>query len=213
MDEDRFDQRVVGLTGGLATGASTVARMLAECGALVVDADEIVHELEEPGTAVTQAIAERFGPEALDAEGRVDRSWLGPRVFDDSEALRDLGAIVHPEVIAESRRRIEALRAANPEALIVYNAPLLIEREAYKRFRAVVVVYVDDATQLERLMARDGLTRPQALKRLAAQMAPAAKRDYADVVIDNTGGLEATRVQVEACYGELMSQPLPSREA
>lgn len=213
MDEDRFGQRVVGLTGGLATGASTVARMLAECGALVVDADEIVHELEEPGTAVTQAIAERFGPEALDAEGRVDRSWLGPRVFDDSEALRDLGAIVHPEVIAESRRRIEALRAANPEALIVYNAPLLIEREAYKRFRTVVVVYVDDATQLERLMARDGLTRPQALKRLAAQMAPAAKRDYADVVIDNTGGLEATRAQVEACYGELMSQPLPSREA
>lgn len=213
MDEDRFDQRVVGLTGGLATGASTVARMLAECGALVVDVDEIVHELEEPGTAVTQAIAERFGPEALDAEGRVDRSWLGPRVFDDSEALRGLGAIVHPEVIAESRRRIEALRAANPEALIVYNAPLLIEQEAYKRFRMVVVVYVDDATQLERLMARDGLTRPQALKRLAAQMAPAAKRDYADVVIDNTGGLEATRAQVEACYGELMSQPLPSREA
>lgn len=213
MDEDRFDQRVVGLTGGLATGASTVARMLAECGALVVDVDEIVHELEEPGTAVTQAIAERFGPEALDAEGRVDRSWLGPRVFDDSEALRGLGAIVHPEVIAESRRRIEALRAANPEALIVYNAPLLIEQEAYKRFRTVVVVYVDDATQLERLMARDGLTRPQALKRLAAQMAPAAKRDYADVVIDNTGGLEATRAQVEACYGELMSQPLPSREA
>ena len=212
MDEDRFDRRVVGLTGGLATGASTVARMLAECGALVVDADEIVHELEEPGTAVTQAIAERFGPEALDAEGRVDRSWLGPRVFDDSEALRDLGAIVHPEVIAESRRHIEALRAANPEALIVYNAPLLIEREAYKRFRTVVVVYVDDATQLERLMARDGLTRPQALKRLAAQMAPAAKRDYADVVIDNTGGLEATRAQVESCYGELMSQPLPSRE-
>lgn len=213
MDEDRFDQRVVGLTGGLATGASTVARMLVECGALVVDVDEIVHELEEPGTDVTQAIAERFGPEALDAEGRVDRSWLGPRVFDDSEALRGLGAIVHPEVIAESRRRIEALRAANPEALIVYNAPLLIEQEAYKRFRMVVVVYVDDATQLERLMARDGLTRPQALKRLAAQMAPAAKRDYADVVIDNTGGLEATRAQVEACYGELMSQPLPSREA
>jgi dephospho-CoA kinase len=187
--------------------------MFADCGALVVDADEVVHELEEPGTAVTRAIAERFGPKALDADGRVDRAWLGPRVFDDPEALRDLGAIVHPGVIAESRRRIEALRAAHPEAIIVYNAPLLIEREAYKRFRTVVVVYVDDATQLERLMARDGLTRPQALKRLAAQMAPVAKREYADVVIDNTGDLEATRSQVEACFRELVSQPLRSTEA
>lgn len=213
MTEDRFDQRVVGLTGGLASGASTAARMFADFGALVVDADEIAHELEEPGTAVTQAIAERFGPEALDEDGRVDRAWLGPRVFDDPEALRDLGAIVHPEVIAESRRRIEETRATHPEALIVYNAPLLIEREAYKRFRTVVVVYVDDATQLERLMARDGLTRPQSLKRLVAQMAPVAKRAYADVVIDNTGGLEATRAQVEACYRELMGQPLRSSEA
>ncbi|MFQ5892912.1 MAG: dephospho-CoA kinase [Nitrospinota bacterium] len=213
MAEERYDERVVGLTGGLATGASTVARMFAACGALVVDADEIVHELEGPGTAVTRAVAERFGPEALAPDGRVNRAWLGPRVFDDPQALQDLGAIVNPEVVAESRRRIAALRAAHPEALIVYNAPLLIERGAYKRFRTVVVVYVDDATQLERLMARDGLSRPQALKRLAAQMAPSAKQAYADVVIDNTASLEAARAQVEACYHQLMSQPPPSGKA
>ena len=212
MGEERYDERVVGLTGGLATGASTVAGMLTECGALMVDADEIVHWLEGPATSVTLAIAERFGPEALDADGRVDRAWLGPRVFEDPEALRDLEAIVHPEVVAESRRRIEALRAADPDALIIYNASLLIERGAYKRFRTVIVVYVDDATQLKRLMARDGLSRPQALKRLAAQMAPSAKQAYADVVIDNTGSIEETRALVEAIHRELMSRPLLLRK-
>ena len=210
MGEERYDELVVGLTGGIATGASTVARMLAECGALVVDADEIVHWLEGPATSVTLAIAERFGPEALDSDGRVDRAWLGSRVFEDPEALRDLGAIVHPEVVAESRRRIEALRAADPDALIIYNAPLLIERGAYKRFLTIIVVYVDDATQLKRLMARDGLSRPQALKRLAAQMAPLAKKAYADVVIDNTGSIEETRALVEALHRKLMSRPLLS---
>ncbi len=212
MDKSRYDERVVGLTGGLATGASTVVRMFAELGALVIDADEIVHELEEPGTDVTRAIAERFGPEALDAYGRVNRSWLGPRVFDDPEALGDLSAIVHPQVMAESRRRMEKVRARYPDRLIVYNAPLLIERGAYKRFRTVIVVYVDDATQLERLMLRDGLSRPQALRRLAAQMAPSVKRQYADIVIDNRGSLEETRAQVEACYRKLIDQaPLSSK--
>ena len=212
MGEERYDELVVGLTGGIATGASTVARMLAECGALVVDADEIVHWLEGPATSVTLAIAERFGPEALDSDGRVDRAWLGSRVFEDPEALRDLGAIVHPEVVAESRRRIEALRAADPDALIIYNASLLIERGVYKRFRTVIVVYVDDATQLKRLMARDGLSRPQALKRFAAQMAPSAKQAYADVVIDNTGSIEETRALVETLHRELMGRPLLSRK-
>lgn len=213
MAEGHYDELVVGLTGGLATGASTVAQMFAGLGAHVVDADEIVHELEDSGTAVTRAIAERFGPEALDADGRVNRAWLGPRAFGDPEALRDLGSIVHPEVMAESRRRIKELRAKHPEALIVYNAPLLIERGAYKRFRTVIVVYVDDATQLERLMVRDGLTRPQALKRLAVQMAPSVKRTYADVVIDNRGSLEETRAQVERCYRKLMDQGSLTPEA
>lgn len=202
--EERYDERVVGLTGGLATGASTVADMFSEMGAVTIDADDIVHELEGAGTEVTRAIADRFGPEALDEEGRVDRAWLAPRVFDDPEALRDLGAIVHPVVTAESRRRIRESRAQNPDALIVYNAPLLIERGGYKRFRTVIVVYVDDSTQLERLMARDGLTRPQALRRLAAQMAPSDKRTYADVVIDNRGSLEETRAQVASLYRKLM---------
>ena len=213
MAEAMYDERVVGLTGGLAAGASTVARMFAELGALVVDADEIVHDLEEPGTAVTRAIAERFGPEVLDADGRVDRARLGPWVFEDAEALRDLGSIVDQEIVAESRRRIEALRAANPERLIVYNAPLLIERGAYKRFWTVVVVYVDDATQLERLMARDGLSRPQALKRLATQTPPSAKRAHADFVIDNKGSLEATRAQVEDCYRSLANRTTPPGRA
>ena len=202
--EERYDERVVGLTGGLATGASTVARMFAELGAVNIDADDIVHELEGAGTKVTRAIAERFGPEALDDEGRVNRGWLAPRVFDDPGALRDLGAIVHPVVASESRRLVKELRAQHPKALLVYNAPLLIERGGYKRFRTVIVVYVDDSTQLERLMARDGLTRPQALRRLAAQMAPSDKRTYADVVIDNRGSLEETRAQVASLYRKLM---------
>lgn len=206
MDDKRYDERVVGLTGGLATGASTVARMFEELGALVVDADEIVHELEEPGTEVSREIAERFGPETLDEEGRVDRARLGPRVFDDPRALEDLGAIVHPRVKAETARRIGELRAANPGALIVYDAPLLIERGGYKSFQTLVVVYVDDATQLERLMERDGIGRPKALKMLASQMPPSVKREYADVVIDNRGSLAETRSQVEACYRRLMGQ-------
>lgn len=213
MTDEHYDERVVGLTGGLATGASTVAQMFLELGAVVVDADEIVHQLEEPGTSVTKAIEERFGPEAVDTEGRVNRDWLGPRVFDDPEALRDLSSIVHPEVMAESRRRIREARRKRPEALIVYNAPLLIERGAYKRFRTVIVVYVDDATQLDRLMARDGLSRAQALKRLAAQMAPSVKRTYADIVIDNRGSVEETRAQVEHCYRKLLDQTLSSPQS
>lgn len=202
--EELYDERVVGLTGGLATGASTVATMFAELGAVSIDADDIVHDLEGVGTEVTRAIAKRFGPEALDEEGRVNRAWLAPRVFDDPEALRDLGAIVHPVVTSESRRRIKESRFQDPKALIVYNAPLLIERGGYKRFRTVIVVYVDDSTQLERLIARDGLTRPQALRRLAAQMAPSDKRTYADVVIDNRGSMEETRAQVASLYRKLM---------
>jgi dephospho-CoA kinase len=209
----RYDERVVGLTGGLATGASTVARMFTKLGAVLVDADEIVHQLEEPGTVVTEAIADRFGPEALCADGRVNRKWLGSMVFDDPEALRDLGSIVHPQVTAESRLRIKEMRREHPDALIVYNAPLLIERGVYKRFRTVIVVYVDDATQLERLMARDSLSRPKALKRLAAQMAPSVKRTYADIVIDNRGSVEETLAQVESCYRKLMDQALASPQS
>lgn len=195
---------MIGLSGGIGSGKSTVARLLAERGAVVLDADAIVHELQAPGTPLVAEIAEAFGPEVLDADGALDRAALGDIVFRDEGARKRLNGLVHPKVGAEMARRIQAARASGAR-LLVLDIPLLFEgrkagtgASASLPFDATVLVYAGEETQIARQMERDGCSREEALRRIRAQMPLAEKRALADHVIENDGPLEETVRQVDA---------------
>jgi len=200
---------VIGLTGGIGSGKSTVSRMLAERGAVVIDADRVVHELQAPGMPMLGELARAFGPEVLDAGGALDRKGLAAIAFRDDEARARLNAIVHPQVGVEFARRLAAaIRDDAP--LVVLDIPLLIENRRAGRpgasqseMAAIVVVWVPRETQIERTMARDACTREEAESRVRAQLSLDEKRAVADHVIDNSGSLEETRRQVEALVREL----------
>jgi len=206
--------RIVALTGGIGTGKSTVSRMLAALGALVIDADAIVHELQAPGMPMLDEIAAAFGADLLRADGSLDRARLGRLVFGDASARRRLGELTHPAVGREMLRRLEAARARGA-ALIVMDNPLLFEGRARRGGTATppaaardpaeetILVYAPPETQIARQIARDGVTREFALQRLAAQMPIEEKRALATHVIDNSGALEETERQVRELYAEL----------
>ena len=204
--------RIVGLTGGIGSGKSTVAKMLAELGAVVIDADAVVHELQAKGMPMLAQLREAFGDGILLPDGALDRKALGERVFSDEAARERLNDIVHPEVAREMGRRLkDALEREVP--LVVLDIPLLYEgrarRGAAKRpsagdlAQAVIVVWAPREQQIERQLSRDGATREHAEARLAAQLPIDEKRDLADHVIDNSGSIEETRRQVEALFQEL----------
>jgi dephospho-CoA kinase len=206
--------RVVGLTGGIGTGKSTVARLLARLGAVVIDADAIVHELQARGTPLLAKLAEAFGPGILRPDGSLDREGLGRMVFGDPAARRRLNALVHPAVGAEMLRRLEAAKASGAP-LVVLDIPLLLEGRAARgndpgRAQTasdlageVILVYAREDQQLERQMARDGSTREHASQRIRAQLSIEEKRKLADHVIDNSGSLEDTERQVRELYTKL----------
>ncbi len=201
--------RVIGLSGGIGTGKSTVAGILARLGAVVIDADAIVHELQAPGTPMLAEIAAAFGGEVLRPDGSLDRARLGELVFRDPEARRRLGQLVHPAVGAEMRRRLDAAREAGV-GLVVLDIPLLFEgRKAgtgsasLLGFDATVLVYAPEALQIERQLARDGHGRDEALRRVRSQMPIEEKRALADFVIDNSGSLAETERQVRELYERL----------
>jgi dephospho-CoA kinase len=180
--------RRIGLTGGIASGKSTVAALLAGRGALVVDADVLAREVVEPGTPGLAAVVERFGPSVLTADGRLDRAALGRIVFSDAvgsgEARRDLEAVIHPAVRA---RAAELEAGAAPDQVVVHVIPLLVETGQAGAFDLVVVVDVAEDVQRARLLARGGLTADEADARIAAQASRADRLAAADVVLDNDG--------------------------
>lgn len=201
--------RRIGLTGGIGSGKSTVARLLAELGATVIDADQVVHELQAPGTPLLAEIVQAFGPGILRPDGSLDRPGLGAIVFRDANARARLNQIVHPRVGEEMARREQAARSAGAD-LLVLDVPLLLEGRkagtgtaARLGFDAIVVVWVPEAIQIERTMARDGCTRDEALRRIRAQMPLDEKRGLADHVIDNAGSLDETARQVRTLYAKL----------
>ncbi len=196
---------VVGLTGGIACGKSTVAAQLAELGVPIVDADALAREVVAPGTPGLAAIVERFGSDVLLADGSLDRKKLGERVFSDPDARRALNAITHPRIAAAGLEKLRAL-ADHPAPYRVYEAALLVENGMAKAFAALVVVTVDEATQLARLMARDGSTEDEARARIASQLPLAKKVEVADHVIDNSGAPEATQTQVRALHDALVAR-------
>jgi dephospho-CoA kinase len=211
--------RTIGLTGGIASGKSSVARILEQLGACVVDADAIVHELEGSGQPLTAEIAARFGPGVLRPDGAVDREVLGALVFRDTGARQRLNQLVHPCVGREIARRAHAAREARVP-LLVLDIPLLLEvrgqgpaARSLLELEAVVVVWVPLETQIARLMQRDGLPREAALQRVSAQMPLDEKRQLADHVIDNSGRPVETERQVRALWAKLQAEPLAAEKA
>lgn len=196
--------RVIGLTGGIASGKSTVAAMFAALGAPVIDADQVARDVVEPGQPALAEIVAAFGAEMVDAGGRLDRKRLGAVVFGDPERRRALNAIVHPRIGAETTRRIAEARARGVEELI-YEAALLVENGIHRGLDGLVVVAVPTEVQLARLMARDGLDERDARRRLDAQAPLAEKVAAADWVIDNAGTREGTRAQVDAVWRAIRS--------
>lgn len=194
--------RIIGLTGGIASGKSTVARLLRDLGAQIVDADEIAREVVLPGTPALEELVARFGDAVLGEDGSLDRKQLGALVFRDPGARADLNAITHPRIAAASKARIVALvdKGADP---VIYEAALLVENRAHEWLDALIVVSVPPEVQVARLMARDNISEREARERLGAQLPLAAKVAVADYVIENSGTLEQTRNRVTELWLQL----------
>ena len=198
----------VGLTGGIACGKSLVATYFRELGARVIDADELAHRLLEPSRPVYQAVLAVFGPSILQpphgaAPPLIDRRRLGERIFADPVERARLEAIVHPAIFAEAARLRAEMERADREGLILFMAPLLFETGADQWVDRTIAVVADEETQLNRLMARDGLSREAALERVATQLPVADKQARADDWIDGAQPPDAVRAQVTALYRRL----------
>lgn len=194
---------VVGLTGGIASGKSTVAQMFREAGIPVICADELARDAVSPGKPALEEIRHAFGPEAFDDAGQMDRAAVARLVFHDPEKRRLLESIIHPRVAEEQYKRIEELQRQGYRIVMV-DVPLLYESGWETAFDLIVVVYVSRGVQETRLVARDGLSVGDARKRLEAQMPIEEKKGRADRVVDNTGGLDHTCRQVLTIVSELM---------
>jgi len=193
--------RVVGLTGGIASGKSTVSAMFRELGAQVIDADQVARDVVAPGTPGLEEVARRF-PCVVDGRGQLDRAALGERIFADSGERKALEAILHPRIRAEVARRMEALESTGFD-VVLYDAALLIENDLHRGMDGVVLVAAPEAVQRARLVARDGLDEAAISARLAAQLSLADKRAHATWVVDNGGSLEDTRAQVRRIWEEI----------
>jgi dephospho-CoA kinase len=193
---------LVGLTGGIGSGKSTVARLLRDRGAVVVDADEAARAIVEPGRPALRALAERFGGGILLPDGSLDRARLARIAFADEESRLALNAITWPAIVDEFSRRIED---ASPDAVVVCDAPLLAEGGpgAEREFAAVIVVEAPPAVRLDRVEAR-GIARDDAERRMAAQASDDERREFATCVLDNGGDVEALARQVDGVWAELM---------
>ena len=192
---------LVGLTGGIGSGKSTVAGMLEELGAVVFDADVLAREAVAPGTPGHDRVVERFGPNVLLPGGDLDRDALASIVFADPAARRDLEAIVHPEVrrlFAEGCERYDST-----DAVIVFSAPLLVETGMHTAFDVLVVVSAPIEVQIERLMRERGMSEQAIRARIDAQLPLEAKAEAADVIVDNEGSLDDLRGQVERLWSDL----------
>lgn len=194
---------LLALTGGIASGKSTIGRRLAERGAVIVDADQIVRDVQQPGSPVLERIAEEFGPGILTVDGALDRPALGAIVFGDAERLAVLNAIVHPAVRAESARRFGEALAADPGAVVVYDVPLLVEARVDDPWDLIVVAHAPAEVRAQRLEDLRGLSAADAAARIRSQVPDEARLAVADVVIDTAGTLDETLAQVDELWDAL----------
>lgn len=193
----------VALTGGIASGKTTVANLLAEHGALLIDSDQLAREVVEPGTPGLAQVVTRFGEQVLTQTGRLDRQALGEIVFADAAARADLNAIIHPLV---RRRRAELIAQAAADQIVVSVIPLLVETGLVDQFDAVVVVDVPSQTQVARLVRRNDISPEQAQARLDAQASRAERLAAADWVVTNSGSRAELEAQVERLWSQMRSK-------
>lgn len=197
---------LIGLTGGIAAGKSTIARRLAERGAVHLDADRIAREVVEPGEPALALIAERFGDGVLAEDGSLNRAALGGIVFADPAALADLNAIVHPAVRARTEGLFAAAEAATPGAVVVYDVPLLVEAALPYAFDTVVVAEAPEATRIQRMVEVRGMSEEEARRRIANQATDEQRRERADVVIP-TGGTIAETIAATDAFADTLPWP------
>ena len=201
--------RLIGLTGNIASGKTAVADMLAERGAVIVDADVLAREAVSKGSPALDAITARWGPEVLDDEGNLDRSSLRHIVFQNQEDLDALNEIVHPEVARLRKREIEAAKQRGDKILVCV-VPLLFERHLTEEFDAIVLVDAPRSLRLERIVRDRGIDETEAMKMIASQMPADLKRARADYVIENAGSLEDLEEEVNRVWGGIVGDGVPS---
>lgn len=198
--------QLIGLTGGIASGKSVVAARLAEHGAVVVDADRIAREVVEPGTPALARIAEEFGAGVIASDRSLDRAALGSLIFASPEKRAALNAITHPAVAVRSQELFAAAAAADPDAIVVYDVPLLVDAGRADEFELIVVVNASTETRVRRMIELRGMTRDEAMHRINSQATNTERLAIADVVIDSNGTLEQTLEQADALWEKLAAR-------
>ncbi|GIW54678.1 MAG: dephospho-CoA kinase [Nitrospiraceae bacterium] len=198
---------LVGLTGGIATGKSTVARLFQECGAALIDADILARQVVEPGKPAWRDIVRTFGRQILNPDRTLNRGALGAIVFRSPAKLRRLNAIVHPRVARAQAQLVREIARKDPHAVIIYDVPLLFEAAAQRRVDRVVVVTADRKTQIARLRRRNRLSHTEALRRIRSQMSLAKKAERADYVLDGTLPIAQLRRRVARIFEQLRRSP------
>jgi len=198
--------QLIGLTGGIASGKSAVAARLAEHGAVVVDADQVAREVVEPGTPALARIAEEFGGGVIASDGSLDRAALGSLIFASPEKRAALNAITHPAVAVRSHELFAAAAQADPDAIVVYDVPLLVDAGRVDEFDLIVVVNASTETRVRRMVELRGMTRDEAMHRINSQATNTERLAIADVVIDANGTLEQTLEQADALWQKLSAR-------
>lgn len=196
----------VGLTGGIATGKSTVSEWFRQKGAKIVDADQVARQVVEPGTEGSRQIRDRFGDRVFRATGELDRKALREWVFRDATALKDLNQLLHPLIIRQMKAEIQEAQEEAPDRPVILDVPLLIEERLTHLADTVVLVYIPEELQLKRLMEREGISEEEAGRMIKAQMPIEEKKKFADVLIDNSGTRADTEGQVDALWETLLSK-------
>ncbi|MBU0951395.1 MAG: dephospho-CoA kinase [Elusimicrobia bacterium] len=194
---------IFGLTGGIASGKSTVLNQFAHLGAKIIESDRIAHDIYAKGKPVYKKIIKQFGREVLNAEKNIDRRKLGKIVFSNQSQRKKLEKITHPEIIAEIKNQINRFKRSNK--VIMVDAPLLFEAKLQKMFDKIIVVWIPEKVQIQRLIKRDKITKAEAQKRLSAQISLDKKKKIGDYVIDNSGSPAATAAKIK-CFWQVFGQ-------
>jgi len=200
---------VAGLTGGIATGKSTVASIFRQAGAIVIDTDEIAHSVVKKGLPAWKEIVEHFGDQVLCPDREINRKILGDIIFNNADEKEILDRIVHPRVFEEMNKEMAEIENHTPDAIVILDIPLLIEAGLHKILPNVIVVYIPQDLQLERLMERDHSSKEAAMARINSQMSIEKKKDIANIIIDNRGSIKETRIKTLEVLDVLKRQNRP----
>ena len=193
----------IALTGGIATGKSTVARIFADLGATILDADQVAREVVQPGTGCWKKLRDFLGPACFEENGALRRRELRERIIEDSQCRLTVDAILHPAILEEMEQRSQALQTLRPEPIVIFDIPLLFEAGLADCFETIILVYTSREIQIQRLMLRDSLSAAEAAETLTMQLPIESKRAKSHLVIDNSGDFDLTHQQVKAIWAKL----------